>query len=71
MGYPDLFAQYHHEIRSNEHGVVEYPMGYRMTEFNKAVANAKYSPPLAWVERGPGNVGGRTRPLLVIRMNLP
>ena len=32
--------QYEHDIRANEHGIVEYPMGYHMTEYRKAVATA-------------------------------
>jgi len=66
QGYPDLFFQYHHDIRANEHGVVEYPVGYRTTEFQKALARAKSTgSTLGWAERGPGNVGGRTRAILV------
>ena len=65
-GHPDWFFQYHHDIRSSADGMNEYPTGYRIKEFNKALANAKtFGSKLNWVERGPGNVGGRTRALLV------
>ncbi len=65
-GHPDLFVQYHHDIRTSADGTNEYPMGYRIKEFSKAQVAAKTSgAKLNWVERGPGNVGGRTRPLLV------
>lgn len=65
-GHPDLFAQYHHDIRTLVDGTNGYPMGYRIKEFEKALTTAK-SPvaKLNWRERGPGNVGGRTRALLV------
>jgi len=69
QGHPNLFLQYHHDIRANEHGQVEYPAGYRTTELQKALAHAATlgwtNAALNWVERGPGNVGGRTRPILV------
>ena len=41
-------------------------MGYRFAEFSKARKSAKNSgAELGWLERGPGNVGGRTGPVLV------
>lgn len=65
-GHPDMYVQYHHDIRASENGENEYPMGYRMTELRKA-REASKTPDvkLNWVERGPGNVGGRTRALLL------
>ncbi len=65
QGHPDLFFQYQHDIRASENGRNEYPVGYRLKEYQKAVAAAKTSARLPWVERGPGNVGGRTRPIVV------
>ncbi len=65
QGHPDLFAQYFHDIRADEDGMVKVPMGHRMREFRKAYAASKGNTTLNWVERGPGNVGGRTRALLV------
>ena len=64
-GHPDKFAQYHNAIRSSAEGVNEYPAGYKITEFGKAFFAAKTTRQLPWIERGPGNVGGRMRPLLV------
>lgn len=65
-GHPDLFSQYHHDIRASSDGTNEYTVGYRIMEFNRALAAAKTTGTrLSWVERGPGNVGGRTRALLV------
>ena len=64
-GHPDLYAEYHRRIRASVNGINEYPIGYRMTEFNKALRAAKTLESLNWVERGPGNVGGRTRSLIV------
>lgn len=66
-GDPDRFFQYHHDIRTSKDGVNnEYPMGYRIKEFEKALVAAKTpATKLNWTERGPGNVGGRTRALLV------
>ena len=66
QGHPDEFFQYHYDIRASADGINDYPMGYRFEEFNKVLAAAKTSgTKLSWVERGPGNVGGRTRALLV------
>ena len=64
--YPDILAQYHRDIRSTVDGRYEYPMGYRLNEFIKAQATAKSTAIMATAtERGPGNVGGRTRPILI------
>ena len=66
QGHPDLFFEYFRDIRASETGEVEYPVGYRYAEYNKAKAALKTSGgTLNWVERGPGNVGGRTRPILI------
>ena len=41
-------------------------MGYQIHEYRKALAASKSAgATLNWVERGPGNVGGRTRAILV------
>ena len=66
QGYPDLFLQYHHDIRASADGEVDYPPAYRYKAFQKAMAALKTeSQRLNWVERGPGNVGGRSRPILI------
>ena len=65
--HPELFAEVHYQIRASENGRIEYPVGYKIHEFNKAlVASKRYAGnTLNWVERGPGNVAGRTRPIVV------
>ena len=64
-GYPDEFLRYHAEIRSSEDGS-SYPPNYHMVEYNKAVSRRKTpGVPIGWVERGPANVPGRTRALVV------
>ena len=66
QGHPELFVEVHHDIRASEDGKVDYPMGYRIHEYRKALAARKSAgTTLNWVERGPGNVGGRTRAILV------
>ncbi len=66
QGHPDLYFEHFRDIRASENGEVEYPPGYRYAEYKKAKAALKTSgATLNWVERGPGNVGGRTRPILV------
>ena len=66
QGHPELFLEVHHDIRASEDGKVDYPMGYQIREFTKALAASKSAgTTLNWVERGPGNVGGRTRSILV------
>ena len=65
-GRPELFRDIHYDIRAGEDGKIHYPMGYQISEYRKAVAAAKnQGTTLNWVERGPGNVGGRTRPILM------
>jgi len=69
QSHPELFYQYHHDIRASSNGTVGYPMGYRTKEYEKALAHVATlgwtSTDLNWVERGPGNVGGRTRPIVM------
>lgn len=68
---PDQFLRFHHEIRTPE-GQSEpgYPANYRMIELEKAIQSQaglgkRQAAVLPWVERGPGNVGGRTRGLIL------
>ena len=62
---PDQFFEYHAAIRRVEGGP-GYPPNYRMEAFQMAQAARKRpGTKLAWVERGPGNVPGRTRAVLV------
>ncbi len=73
MDRPDLFAEYHIGIRTRDGDrAPRYSANYRVTELLKArdVSSAKglrkiAAAPLNWIERGPGNVGGRTRALVV------
>ncbi|MCG8605797.1 hypothetical protein MJD09_12470, partial [bacterium] len=74
--HPGLFADYHRDIRTRpgEPGP-SYPPNYRVKELLKARAlpstthllqtTRPKQNQLNWVERGPGNVSGRTRGLLV------
>ena len=70
---PDLFYEFHRDIRTGygESGP-SYPINYQITELLKArgvastQALSKLSrAPLPWIERGPGNVAGRTRSILI------
>lgn len=67
QGYPDFFAEYHAGIRKLEgEETSTYPPNYRLTELKTARAARKTAGQLLpWVERGPGNVSGRTRALIV------
>ncbi len=64
---PDQFAAYFHAIRTAEgEDGPSYRPGYRMDAFETMQQAAKGGRvPLPWVERGPGNVGGRTRAIIV------
>ena len=65
---PAQFAKIHNHIRvRNDHELPKYKMGYILKEFNKAKEFLQYrdSKKLNWIERGPANVGGRTRGLIV------
>ncbi|MFK7848936.1 MAG: T9SS type A sorting domain-containing protein [Rhodothermales bacterium] len=65
MGHPDLFAEYHQQIRESENGQ-SYAINYKLDALAKA-QSARKSPgkQLPWIERGPGHVGGRTRAIVV------
>ena len=68
FGYPDKFAEFFAAAEGLDEGYAPYPQGYKMEEFRRAkLANAKRgnTTELAWVERGPGRMGGRTRAILV------
>jgi hypothetical protein len=70
MDAPEEFERYYREIRTRiGDESPAYPVNYKMTEVNKAnqakaISLFKYVG-LPWTERGPGNVGGRTRGLIV------
>ena len=62
---PNQFFEYHAAIRRVEGGP-GYPPNYQMEAFQSAQAARKRpGTKLAWVERGPANVPGRTRAVLV------
>lgn len=64
---PDEFARILHEMKIPA-GETEpaYSMNYKRKELNKARQNRKApAVTLPWVERGPGNVSGRARGLIV------
>ncbi len=64
-GYPDRFVEYHAQIRGSALGD-QYPPNYQLTEYYKALRALKHPGiRIGWVSRGPGNVGGRTRPIVV------
>ncbi len=69
---PDMYARIHREIRTRDgEQNPGYKLNYKIDELNKAVSGLslkslnKSSAALDWVERGPGNVSGRTRGLIV------
>ncbi|MDX9697299.1 MAG: T9SS type A sorting domain-containing protein [Bacteroidales bacterium] len=67
---PDEFTKYFKAITTKfDEEKSNYPSNYRMSEYNKALAKRKSlkleTNEIVWVERGPANVGGRTRGLIV------
>ena len=67
-GYPDKFREYFRAIEGLDQGYQPYPQGYQIREHQRALQknakNARASVNLAWVERGPGNNGGRSRAVI-------
>ncbi len=67
-GHPSAYGDLHRAIREGNGST--YPMGYRTRELEKAkqttTLRASQQELLDWVERGPGNVGGRTRSIVVL-----
>lgn len=71
---PQLFAQWQHDIRTrNGEETPSYPANYKIKELLKArnVSSLKElrrnstQGALDWIERGPGNISGRTRGLII------
>jgi photosystem II stability/assembly factor-like uncharacterized protein len=67
---PDLFTQYFKDITTRIGDQKSgYKMNYKNVELEKAQQSAKKSlkqaEALNWIQRGPANVGGRTRALIV------
>ncbi|MEN8139187.1 MAG: T9SS type A sorting domain-containing protein [Bacteroidota bacterium] len=65
---PNLFADYHRQIRT-EIGAIKpkYSSNYRVEELDKALLRAplRKKAGLDWISRGPGNVGGRSRGIII------
>ncbi|MGB2867688.1 MAG: T9SS type A sorting domain-containing protein [Bacteroidota bacterium] len=70
---PDEFVRYYNLIRTAEgENSPQYPANYRVAELEKALKQPGTSfrksgkaSTVTWTSRGPGNVGGRTRALIV------
>ncbi|MBN2415403.1 T9SS type A sorting domain-containing protein [bacterium] len=67
---PEMYARLHREIRTAAHaGAPAYPSGYTLQELRKARTSPflrkRMDRNITWTERGPGNVSGRTRGLIV------
>ncbi len=74
MDQPDAFYEFHRGIRTRDgESQPSYKMNYQIVELLKAkgvnstlaLSKASNRESLSWVERGPGNVGGRTRGLII------
>lgn len=65
-GYYQYFAQITHSLDANAAG---YQPNYALEEYQKAIntpaVNLKSASDYSWVQRGPGNVGGRTRTIII------
>jgi photosystem II stability/assembly factor-like uncharacterized protein len=66
---PDKYLEYIHLLKTNGDEANAYPPSYALNELKEAQqeSNLLKSQKLAlpWIERGPGNVGGRTRAFVV------
>lgn len=63
---PDEFMKYHVGIRTRaDEDSPSYPQNYQLIELQQARSGRVLDDPLPWIERGPGNVAGRTRGLIV------
>ncbi|MDP3150834.1 MAG: T9SS type A sorting domain-containing protein [Ignavibacteria bacterium] len=66
---PDMFVKIQKMIRTGSgKSAPTYQPNYQFTEFNKLKKNSQFMKKAAnlnWVERGPANVGGRTRGIVV------
>ncbi len=65
--HPDVFARILQDMKvPADRTEPEYTPGYQRVELSRARLSAKAAgTPLTWVERGPGNVAGRARGLVV------
>ncbi len=65
---PDMFDKFQHEIRTRDgKSSTDYGLNYLMQELTKSQQRSRLfkTTALNWVERGPGNVSGRTRGIIV------
>lgn len=67
---PEMFTQYFKNITSKiGGGGKQYDINYRVTELKKAknrlLSQKHVKTALPWIQRGPANIGGRTRTLVV------
>ena len=63
--HPDAFQEGLNQLRTTPDGRT-YAANYRLTALREALkAKRKRDTPLPWIERGPGNVSGRTRAIIV------
>ncbi|MCP4573930.1 MAG: T9SS type A sorting domain-containing protein [bacterium] len=65
-GFPDEFARVLHEMRiPADRTVPEYATGYRKREIERAPISRNLDKAGTWAQRGPGNVAGRARGIVV------
>jgi hypothetical protein len=65
-GFPDEFARFNYELKiPADRTEPEYAPGYQYREYAKALPTAHADKAVTWVSRGPGNVAGRAREILV------
>jgi photosystem II stability/assembly factor-like uncharacterized protein len=65
-GFPDEFARALQEIKvPADRTEPEYVRGYQNLELTKALPRARADKSVVWTSRGPGNVAGRAREILV------
>ena len=63
---PGEFFKLQREIRTRGNETApSYPANYKMNELQKARLEARGGDRLEWTERGPGNVSGRTRAIVI------
>jgi hypothetical protein len=67
QGHPDEFMRYLEQAKiPSDRNAPEYDPGYQLRELQQArAARASRGVPLPWVNRGPGNVAGRARAIVV------
>lgn len=65
-GFPDEYASFLREMKiPADRSAPEYEAGYQLRELEQAKSMAGRRVDLPWVSRGPGNVAGRARGILV------